>query len=208
MNKSIYIFAICAVSSFWVCFSQPSSNEPVKIGLTNSTLPSDKINANQSKIITDTFPSDIHNINFVVIYNPSLPNEYKAEHESGVPITGQYAKDREVDKGQIHFPCQHKRLHDYKIQKDNIVNIITIKYAMDVYDKTDYIFTRDTIFEIHTSTANAGIFTDSEIKMIPNKIDELSAEKYLHKTNKDCIFNDYLFNFVLTFCEKHQIKIN
>jgi len=161
----------------------------------------------KNKIITDTFPSDIKKIKLVISYNPSRPNDYIAAHESGVPVTGKYAKDREVDKGQIHFPCKNKRLQDYKISKERIINIISIKYDMDVYDKTDYVFTQDTIFEVHTSTANAGIFTDSDIKFIPNNIDFSGKTKYPHQKKESCNFNDYLFNFVLRFCKKNNITL-
>ena len=55
---------------------------------------------------------------------------------------------------------------------------------MTVCDKTDYVFTGDTVYEIHTSEANAGIFTDSDIKTIPNNLAK-SGGKKLHAFQQD-----------------------
>jgi len=190
------------------CNRQPADKEQTKtIQDKDTVLSSNKKSESSAKIITDTLPSDIDKINFVIIYNPFHDKDYTAEHESSISVTDKYATDRDVDKGQIHFPCNKKRLHDYKISKEKIVNIISLKYDMTVYDKTDYVFTKDTIFEIHTSTANAGIFTDSDIKFIPNTIDLSSEIKYPRQDNKSCNLNDYLFNLVLSFCKKNSIKI-
>jgi len=164
---------------------------------------------------TDTIQSNDDKINLIITYNDSNQCDYVAEHESGVSDTNKYAKDRDVNKGQIYFPCKNIREHDYKILKNKIVSIISIKYEMSVYDKTDYVFTQDSIFEIHTSTANAGIFTNSYVKVIQNNLDIFTKtispvknnEYNFNDFNKPCSFNDYLFYLTLNFCKKYNIKI-
>ena len=208
MKKSQLILIFSFIILFSSCIWQPPNNQVAKNGLPADTAkPSEKPESVSTKILTDTLPSDVDKINFVITYNPSHSSDYIAAHESGVPVTDKYATDRDVDKGQIYFPCSKKRLHDYKIPKQKIVNIVSIKYNMTVYDKTDYVFTQDTIFEIHTTTANAGIFTDSDIKLIPNVIDLSGKIKYTHQKSKNCNFDDNLFNHVLNFCSKNNIKI-
>lgn len=102
-------------------------------------------------------------------YNPSDSDiDYIAETNSGVSDTSQYAKDRGIDKGLIYFPCKEKRQTNFSIPKERIINTVHIKHDITVYDKTDYVFTQDTVYEIHTTTSNAGIFTSSYVTPIPN----------------------------------------
>ena len=148
------------------------------------------------KIKTDTLSSDIDNINLIITQIPAHRN-YFAEHECGVSDTSKYFKDREINEGQIYFPCENKRQHNFIIAHEKIISIISIKYDMDVYDKTDYIFTQDTIFEVHTYSTNAGLFTVSDIKFL------LNNKGSIQKSNKDCNFNNYLFDLVSNFCKKN-----
>jgi hypothetical protein len=189
------------------CIWQPAGNQHAGSGLPADTAkPADKTGGPDAKIITETFPSDIQGINFVITYNPARKTDYKAEHASGVPLDSQYAKEREADKGQVHFPCSGKTVKDFMIPKETIVNVVSIRHDMTVYDKTDYVFTGDTVFEIHTCTANAGIFTDSDITSIPNNLDKSGGEKYLHSKQTNCNLDDKLFNAILAFCEKNHIR--
>ncbi len=186
------VFLTLTGATFFFSCNEMADNHPSK-------------NAVQQIIADDTLQSDIDQIKLVIMYNPPLQNDYKAEHESGVSDTSIYAIDRGVNNGQIFFPCINETRNDYKIAKENILNIISIKYDMTVYDKTDYIFTHDSIFEIHTTTANAGIFMNSDIKIMPNKT---PYQKHLkHNANEEqCNFNDYFFNLVLNFCQKNNIS--
>jgi len=158
------------------------------------------------KMLTASFPSNIQGINCIITYNPGRNTDYIAEHNSGVPLDDKYAKDRNLDKGQVHFPGSGKTLKDFMIPKEKIVTVVSTKYDMTVYDKTDYVFTEDTVFEIHTYAANAGVFTDSDIKTIPNSLNKAGGGKYLLSKNVNRNFNDTLFHAVLAFCEKNHIR--
>lgn len=149
---------------------------------------------------------DIKGINFVITYDPARKADYKAEHDSGVPLDSKYAKERDMDKGQVHFPGSGKTVKDFVIPKGKIINVVSIKYDMTVCDKTDYVFTADTVYEIHTSQANAGAFTSSDIKTIPNNLDKSGGKKYKHSKNANCNLDDRLFNAILAFCEKNHIR--
>jgi hypothetical protein len=206
--KTILLIASVSIGILFPgCNSQPAGHPRAGSGLPADTVKrSDKTGGKDGKIITDTFPSDIKGVNFVITYNPARKTDYKAEHHSGVPLDSKYAKERDVDKGQVRFPCTGKTVRDFVIPKEKIVNVASIKYDMTVCDKTDYVFTGDTVFEIHTSEANAGIFTNSDIKTIPNNLDPSGREKYRHSKKTNCNFDDKLFNAVLTFCEKNHIR--
>lgn len=131
--------------------------------------------------------------------------DYIAETNSGVSDTSQYAKDRNIDKGLIYFPCKEKRQTDFSIPKEKIINVIHIKHDITVYDKTDYVFTQDTVYETHTTTSNAGIFTTSDITPIPNFENHLDYYNYF--AENDCVPYKDLFFLTLNFCRRNSIII-
>jgi len=207
MKIKIVIASVSIGILFSGCIPHPAGNQQAGSGLPADTAKrSDKSGGPDATIITKTFPSDIKGINFVITYDPARKADYKAEHDSGVPLDSKYAKEREVDKGQVHFPGSGKTVKDFVIPKGKIVNVVSIKYDMTVCDKTDYVFTADTVYEIHTSGANAGVFTSSDIKTIPNNLDKSGGKKYLHSKNTNCNLDDRLFNAILAFCERNHIR--
>lgn len=208
MKTNIAIASVTIGLFFSGCVTQPAGNQQTKGGRPAATVkPSAKTGDADGKIITHTFPSDIKGINGVITYNPALKKrDYKAEHNSGVSLDDKYAKDRNLDKGQVHFLGSGKTLKDFMIPKEKIVTVVSTKYDLTVYDKTDYVFTDDTVFEIHTYATNGGIFINSDIKTIPNTLDKSGGKKYLHSKNANHNFNDTLYYAVLAFCDKNHIR--
>ena len=207
MKTAVLIASLAIGILFPGCIRQPAGNQQAAGGLpANTARSSDKTGGPDAKIIRETFPSNIKGINFVITYDPARKTDYKAEHDSSVPLDSNYAKDRDLDTGQVHFPCSGKTVRYFIIPKGKIINVVSIKYDMTVYDKTDYVFTGDTVFEIHTSAANAGIFTGSDVKSIPNNLDKSGGKTYLHSKNANCNLDDTLFNAILAFCEKNHIR--
>lgn len=207
MKTNIVIASVSMGLFFSGCVTQPAGNQQTKGGRPAATVKhSAKTGDTDGKIITNTFPSDIKGINVVITYKPGHKTDYKAEHNSGVSLDDKYAKDRNLDKGQVHFLGSGKTLKDFMIPKEKIVTVVSTKHDMTVYDKTDYVFTDDTVFEIHTYAANAGIFINSDIKTIPNNLDKSGGKKYLHSKNANHNFNDTLYYAVLAFCEKNHIR--
>ena len=82
------------------CVTQPAGNQQTKDKVPAATVkPSTKTGETDRKIIANSFPSDIKGVNVVVTYNPGLKKrDYKAEHNSGMPLDDKYAKDRNLDK--------------------------------------------------------------------------------------------------------------
>ncbi|MEI8343249.1 MAG: hypothetical protein WCH43_17145 [Verrucomicrobiota bacterium] len=207
MKTNIVIASVSIGIIFSGCIGQPAGNQRAATGLpANTERRAERTGGPVTKIIRETFPSDVKGINFVITYDPARKTDYKAEHDSGVPLDSKYAKERDVDNGQVRFPCSGKTAKDFVIPKEGIVNVVSIKYDMTVCDKTDYVFTADTVFEIHTFESNAGIFTSSDVRSIPNKLDPSGGRKYLHSKNTKCNLDDRLFNAILAFCEKNHIR--
>lgn len=207
MKKSIFILIVSVTVLFMAC-DQAINNESTTNSLDRDTMQlSNKIGDSYLKIKTDTLSSDINDVKLIIVHHPYSKGDYITEYKSDVLDTSKYATDRGINKGQIHFPCKNKSQHDYKIPIQKNINIVSIKYDMAVYDKTDYVFTQDTIFEIHTFTSNAGIFTDSDVKFNQNDIDISSNKKTLRTANIKCSFNNYLYDMVLNFCQENNIKI-
>ena len=164
-------------------------------------------NATVSALKPDTLFSDIENVNFIISGKTLQQGNYIAEHSSEMSDSGQNAGNDKEDKGQIFFPCKGRWQHDFIVEKDKVVSVVSIKYNMDVYDKTDYVFTKDEIYEIHSFTADAGAYTQSDIQSIPNDIILSGKIKYATQKKEKCNFNGYLFDLALTYCKTYNIKI-
>jgi len=113
--------------------------------------------------ITEKIKSDIKGIFISVSYDSNYSKtDYITEAYTSLSDTDKYVTDRGLDTGLIYFPCSGVRQKTYDISKDIINKVIKTKYEMDVYDRTDFIFTSTSVIIIHTSASNAGVFTGSE----------------------------------------------
>ena len=137
------IIALTLTTLVLSCNLQTKKGEQEKTSSDDSV--SEKGGAVNRIIKTDTFLSAIDNqIKLVIMYNSFLQNDYLAPHQSGISDTSNYAKERGVNKGQIHFPCTNETRHDYTITKKKIVSIVRV--LENTYDnRTEYIFTPDSI---------------------------------------------------------------
>ncbi len=94
--------------------------------------------------------------------------DYVAETSSGVKLTDPYAVARGADKGLVMIMSQGgKRAKRYIIPHRLISAIVRIQYDQDLLDRVDLVFTTGAVMLIHTSTANAGIFTISGVYEMP-----------------------------------------
>ena len=205
--KKFKYFGLLIILSFSILSLLYLCNHSDNVKISNDENLTLKEQIQNPQTITDSVYSDFLGGKVVIQYMPSQKNDYIAEHQSGVELNSKYAKERNVDKGQIHFPCKNETISDYKISKEKILNIVSVLEGT-YDDRADYIFTTDTIFEVEVSSGNAGIFTDSYIKYITNQINFSSKPKYQKNNNKNCDFNNNYFNLVLDFCQKNKIKIN
>lgn len=123
----------------------------------------------QPSPIVSRIPSDVEGIDFIITYDQKVASQdYVAEVFSSVPLTDTYAVERKVDRGLVFLVFEDMRqVEEYVIPYENISTVVKIRYDMDVYDRTDVVFTRENVVMVHTSTSNAGIFTSSYVYVLP-----------------------------------------
>jgi hypothetical protein len=93
---------------------------------------------------------------------------YVAETASGVKLTDPYAVARGADKGLVHLMDQGgRRAKRYIVPRGQIRAIVSLKDDAAVLDRADLVFTDKELIVVHTATANAGIFTYSEVYHLP-----------------------------------------
>ncbi len=148
-------------------------------------------------------PSDVDGIDYVITYDQEFANQdYAAEVFSGVPLTDTYAVDRGVNEGLVFLVFEHMRqVEEYVIPNEDISAVVRIRYDMDVYDRTDVIFTKDNVVMVHTTTSNAGIFTSSDVYILPypetgfEYMSLMSAAGEGHERQLDILYAALLFYY-------------
>jgi hypothetical protein len=120
-------------------------------------------------IQTRRIPSDITGVALAISCQPSpIAIDYEAETGSSIPLTDPYARARGADKGLITLKSEgDKRAKHYVIPRRSIQTLVRMTYDMDGLDRVDLVFTKARLVLIHTTGANAGIFTVSDIYEIP-----------------------------------------
>jgi hypothetical protein len=117
---------------------------------------------------TKRLPSDIDGVDLIVSCEPPPQGDYVAETDSGVSLTDPYAVARGADKGLVHLMTEGgKPARRYAVTHALIRRMIRIRYDMDVLDRADVLFTPKDVRVIHTTTANAGVFTSSDVYVLP-----------------------------------------
>lgn len=148
-------------------------------------------------------PSDIDGIDFIIKYDQIFANQdYVAEVFSSVPLTDTYAVERSVDSGSVFLVLENmRRVEEYIIPNEDISAVVQIRYNMDVCDNTDVILTRENVVMVHTTTSNAGIFTRSDVYVLPypetgfEYISLLSGSETEHEQQLDILHAALLFYY-------------
>ncbi len=102
------------------------------------------------------------------------PADYEAEVYSGVPLDGSYARERGLGKGLVYLVFEKQRRATFrvpheKIRKlvrfvaDDVAPVMVVKTAPVARTKIDVLDTQDGLVAVETVTANAGIFTTSDV---------------------------------------------
>jgi hypothetical protein len=128
----------------------------------------DMFAAASGAVETKRQPSDMDGVDWIASYEPGpLATPYQAETASTAPVTDSYARERDADRGLVFLKDQHdRRVKQYTIPGASIRAIVHIRYDMSVLDRIDLVFTSGpshNLIAVHTATANAGIFTGSDI---------------------------------------------
>ena len=114
-------------------------------------------------------PSDVAGVDLVVSCQPGpIATDYVAETASSMPLSDRYAVERGADKGLVRLMSRGgHRAKRYVIRRQAIRAIVALRYDMIDLDRVDLVSTARDVAFVHTSTANAGIFTISEVYELP-----------------------------------------
>ncbi|HEY8077835.1 MAG TPA: hypothetical protein VIF62_27100 [Labilithrix sp.] len=106
--------------------------------------------------------------------------DYEAEVYSGVPLDGTYAKERGLTKGLVWMVFEKQRRPAFRVSREKIrkvvrlvaddvapVMVVKTTTASTPRTKLDVLDTQDGIVVVETVTANAGIFTTSDVYVFP-----------------------------------------
>ena len=155
-----------------------------------------------------TQPSDLEGIDFIIIYDPNVANQdYVTKVSSSIPLTDTYAIERGADEGLVFLVFEDmRRVEEYVISHEDISAVVQIRYDMDVYNETDIVFTQENVVMVHTSTSNAGIFTSSNVYILPHPetgfeyIDLMSGAGKEHEHQLDILHAALLFYYNKVAC--------
>lgn len=103
--------------------------------------------------------------------------DYQAEVYSGVPLDGDYAKQRGLSKGLVLMVFEKQRRAAFRVPRekikklvrllaDDVAPVMVVKTAPTARTKIDVLDTQDGIVVVETITANAGIFTTSDVYVL------------------------------------------
>ena len=159
-------------------------------------------------VVTKRVASDIEGIDLIISCDRRpVTGDYAAESSSGLPDTDPYVVARGADKGQIHLMNENGRqTKRYIVPRTAIRNIVRVKYDMDVLDYVDLVFTGKKFILVHTATANAGIFTYSEIYELPYLNDGLVDRTLLERKKELMRLLDLGLSFYQTVVLPDQRK--
>lgn len=110
----------------------------------------------------------------VVVSTQKATADYEAETYSGVPLDGAYAKERGVGKGLVWMVFEKQRRGAFRIAKekvkrivhlaaDDVAPVMIVRAATTARTKIDVVDTAEGVVAVETVTANAGIFTTSDV---------------------------------------------
>jgi len=106
---------------------------------------------------------------FLISCQPGpLSADYNAATASGVALSTPYAVARGANKGLVRLMFQdRRRVKRFVVPGRSIQSLVTVKLQQTVPDKVDILYVPARMVVIHTSTSNAGIFTDSDVYRLP-----------------------------------------
>lgn len=155
--------------------------------------------------IVDQVSSDLQGITISITYDTLFA--YNVYNVQQGPDTGKNANTNKIanDKALIHFPCTGESVEKYIIPQNKISAVIKTKYNLGIYDRTDFVFTEDSLYIVNT-TQNDGKLLSSNIYVLPSLDSKYEFQTFLSDGKTGCGLNKILFFKVLDFCSKHDIK--
>jgi hypothetical protein len=94
--------------------------------------------------------------------------DYAAETSSGVPSSDPYVVSRGGSGGLIRLMNQGgKQTQQYTLPHGDIRAIVRVKFDATALDRGDLVFVPQHLVFVHTTTADSGIFTTSDVYELP-----------------------------------------
>jgi hypothetical protein len=120
-------------------------------------------------VMTKRVHSDAAGGDFVVSCDSGpIKADYAPETEAGVPPTDPYAAERGANEGLVRLMSQGgRRTKRYVIPHHLIRAIVRVSFDAVALDRVDLVFTKGDLALVHTATADAGIFTESDVYRLP-----------------------------------------
>lgn len=121
-----------------------------------------------------SFPRDARADVTVVSTDAKPSADYQAETYSGVPLDGAYAKERGLGKGLVWMVFEKQRRGTFRVPKeklrrvvrlaaDDVAPVMIVKAATTARTRIDVVETTEGAIAVESVTANAGIFTTSDV---------------------------------------------
>lgn len=94
--------------------------------------------------------------------------DYHAKTAAGVPLTSAYAIERGANRGLVTLIDRgRRRVKAFTMPHARIRAVVRVRYDQTLPEWADFVFTAKRLELVHTTTANAGIFTTSEVYDLP-----------------------------------------
>ena len=155
--------------------------------------------------IVERVSSDLQGITISITYDTLFA--YDAYNVLQGPDTNKNAATNKINtnKALIHFPCTGESVDKFIIPQNQISAVIKTKYNLGVYDRTDFVFTEDSLYIVNTTRGDGKLFT-SNVYVLPSLDSKYEFQSFLSDGNTGCGMNKKLFYRVLDFCSKYDIK--
>lgn len=179
------------------------------IGCGSSSVQTEGGKTELTNPVSEQVQSDLTGITITISYDTNYSHkDYYVEAGSTSPLNDKSGNDKFADKNLINFPCTGDAMRLYRIPSDRVSTIIKTKYDMSVYDRTDYVFTKDSLYIVNTTQKEFSNPKVSYVYVTPAMDNKLEYDLYFQKNSPMCAdnMNKKLLYQVLEFCLKNNIK--
>ena len=192
-TKSIFLSALL-ILGITVMLGCGSANQQTEAGKNEITNP-----------ISDQVQSELTGITITISYDTNFAHkDYNVEAGSTAPMK---TSDNKYDeKNPVNFPCTGESMKLYRISADRVQAVIKTKYDMGVYERTDYVFTTDSLYIVNTSQKESNLPKVSYVYVLPSLDSKLEYDGYFSSNKSLCSINKKMLYQVINFCTKNNVR--
>lgn len=156
--------------------------------------------------VSSQVKSDLFGITISISFDTnSSYKDYVIEGSTLIEDSKNIIKIKQGEEGFIKFPAYSEVYKKFVIPQNQITAIVKTKYDMGIYERTDYVFTKDSLYVINTTQKGNTNQRQSEVFVLPSLDSKLEYEDYLQDKHA-VAFNKKLFNQVINFCLKNNVR--